>query len=240
MIHTAEKDAPAPDFWQLIYHETMDALIAVTERGMAKHTRQFITDLNDENATSWMESARHESWQLLKNGLQHLKEWSPGRGPGSTATALKKASLRSSAIAVSLGVPAPEFQEPEVESKPKGPKEEALFLAGQLVTLSQRDLKASHDAVKKAITEDKVMAVFGINNPELKKLFQSVSGQRGMTPPPEFVAPADIKKMERQMKAQLGMLTAAYNESALKMQKAIFWLPLTPTKFGEKIQAPDI
>lgn len=224
---------------QQVYRETMDALIDITDRRIGMNVPVIITDLHDTGSPLWDASAQRESWQLLKNGLQHLKEWAPGREPGSITAALTKASLRSSAMAVSLGVLPPQFMDIDYDKKPLQPKQEALFIADQLVTISMDNVRKSHDTIAKAITEDKVMSALGIDNAALKKLFQAVAGRRDIPPPPQIVSPEEVQSMQRQMHAQLKTLTDAYTEVCKKMKTAIFYLPLTTQNLNQKPSAPD-
>lgn len=224
---------------QLVYRETMDALIEIADRRIGQNVPALIIDLHDTGSALWTASAQRESWQLLKNGLQHLKEWAPGREPGSITAALTKTSLRSSAMAVSLGVLPPQFVDVEYEKKPLQPKQEALFIADQLVTISMGNIQKSHDTIAKAITEDKVMSALGIDNVELKKLFQAVAGRRDIPPPPEVVSRKDVESMQRQMHAQLKTLTDTYAEACKRMKAAIFYLPLTTQPLNQKPSAPD-
>lgn len=230
---------PSFDPGQLVYRETMDALIEIADRRIDRNVPVLITDLHDAGAALWTAGAERESWQLLKNGLQHLKEWAPGREPGSITTALTKASLRSSAMAASLGVLPPRFADVDYEKKPLEPKQEALFIADQLVTISMNNVRKSHDVIAKAITEDKVMAALGIDNAALKKLFQAVAGRRDIPPPPEIVSKKDVESMQRQMHAQLKTLTDTYAEACKRMKAAIFYLPLTSQPLNQKPSAPD-
>lgn len=99
--------------------------------------------------------AKRAAWQLFLQGISHLKNGAPDGGPGSMAEALAKTSLRSSALAASLGIRPPQFEQMPFPADFTDGAEAARFLCRELAKAARQDMGRSKDIITKKLFTEK-------------------------------------------------------------------------------------
>lgn len=96
-----------------------------------------------------------EVWHLLRSGILHLHSGAQGGAQGSMAGALSRISLRSSALAASLGIKPPQFEQLLYAADYTNGHEAALFYASRLIDEGLGDMAKSRQIIAQKIQMDK-------------------------------------------------------------------------------------
>lgn len=111
--------------------------------------------LHDLSPEQTQASVTHEVWHLLRSGILHLHSGAQGGGQGSMAGALSKISLRSSALAASLGIKPPQFEQLLYAADYTNGHEAALFYAERLINEGMGDMAKSRQIIAQKIQLEK-------------------------------------------------------------------------------------
>lgn len=210
---------------QQIRLEIMNTIIAYVESRVAILRPALITGPED-GAIFSNETARREVWSLFRDGFSYLKEWAPGKGPGSITGALAKTNLRSTAIASSLNIARPEFAETNPQRKPLDPKGETFFLCDQLVKISLDDIPHSQQIIARAIAVADLNSAFNIpfKQEDLQKIFNAAGPLTDLMP--EDILPArKTENMREQMRMHFNMLVRNYTDIGRELQRTLKTMP---------------
>lgn len=144
-----------------VYIDTLvAALSAVTGRidaRLEKDAPQIILSTADLARDSAETHALHQSWILLRSGIIHLKQGSPDGKPGTMATAISKSSLRSCAVASSVGVRPPVFEPILLPADFSNGHDAALFYCRYLADAVRQDIPKSRKIISQKILSHKDM-----------------------------------------------------------------------------------
>lgn len=229
-----------PDFdnnqFQEERRQGFDQILALVATHLDQLQPKLILDISLMSPGHMQQSAQKEAWQLIYNGIQHLKEGAPQKQPGSMATALTKASLRSSALASTLGIKPPQFEPIFLPAAYTNGHDAAAFLSTWLLTSAETDFAKSRDIIEKKIVSDDMQAAFGFFDgidPSLKDIFEEVKNGTGIDLPivtPDKVNADDLGNFRRQMLTSFNMLSASYPACCKTLAAEIESLPpLSPS-----------
>lgn len=212
--------------------QTFDRILAVIEAKTKAITPVLITDIHSLSPGALQQSAEKESWELLARGLRHLKDGAPNGQPGSMAGALSRASLRNSALASSLGVKAPQFEQMFFQVEYSTGHEAALFYTKRLIEAAEGDFSKSRQIIQQKISSEKPFGAFGIMSdvdPELRDIFDAVRKSTGVdaSPKPDVnaVPHEDVAAMRKQMMTSFNMLVDSYTEACKTLRQALADIP---------------
>lgn len=205
-------------------------------------TPALIIDIHAASPGAMQQSAEKEAWELLAKGLRHLKDGAPGGQAGSMAEALSRASLRSSALASSLGVKAPQFEQMYFNAEYANGHEAAVFYTKRLIEAAEGDFSKSKQIIQQKIYSEKPFGAFGIMtdvDPELRDIFDAVrkstgvdaaGALRGGEIDADAVPKRDLADMRKQMVTSFNMLVDAYGAACtiLKAEVANIPAPAAP------------
>lgn len=202
---------------------TLRSILDAIDKHRADIQPALIVDITRVSPGSMRESAEKEAWTLLASGIRHLMDGAPGGGPGSMTGALTKASLRSSALAASLGVRPPQFEQMYFEADYSTGHEAAIFDCKRLIEAADGDLAKSRQIIQHKIMTEKPYGAFGIMtdiaDPELKDLFGQVAQSMGIETglpenrpavPEDAVSKENLTAMRKQMVLSFNILGDAY------------------------------
>lgn len=154
----SEADKKDPVKYEIERIQTLDLVLGLIEGRLTA----FPAVILETPSTPSTHGAQREAWQLLAAGVTHLKEGGPvidikdGKpvhAPGLLTTALSKASLRSSALAASLGIPAPRFEQMLLTATYDSGHDEAYFLCKRLVEATLEDTTKSEQMIRTKIAK---------------------------------------------------------------------------------------
>ncbi len=198
---------------------TLDSILGMIEKHTKAATPMLITDIHTLSPGALKQSADKEAWELMARGIRHLKDGAPGGNPGSMTEALSRASLRSSALATSLGVKAPQFEQMYFNVDYSTGHEAAIFYTKRLTEAAEGDSSKSRQIIQQKIYTEKPFGAFGIMtdmDPELRDIFDAVRQSTGVTPqqpaPKHNIPAEDINAMRKQMVTSFNMLVESYAE----------------------------
>lgn len=196
--------------------ETVDAKQAALSPGL-------ILDITKMAPGATQQSAQKEAWALLGKGIRHLMDGAPGGNPGSMTEALSRASLRSAAIAASIGVKPPKFEQIFHEVDYSTGHEAALSDCKRLIEAAEGDLPKSRQIIQQKIFHENPVGAFGIMtdivDPELSDLFGKVAQSMGISAglpgaapktPDNAVSKENLGALRKQMIMSFNMLSDAY------------------------------
>ena len=199
-------------------------------------TPALIIDIHAASPGAMQQSAEKEAWTLLAKGLRHLKDGAPGGNAGSMAEALSRASLRSSALASSLGVKAPQFEQMYFNAEYANGHEAAVFYTKRLVEAAEGDFSKSKQIIQQKIYSEKPFGAFGIMtdvDPELRDIFDAVrkstnveaDALRGSQIDADAVSKRDLADMRKQMVTSFNMLVDAYGDACTVLKAEVAHIP---------------
>ncbi|MDD9901324.1 MAG: hypothetical protein OXT65_10125 [Alphaproteobacteria bacterium] len=129
-------------------HATLGYLLQRIETHMSGLSVPLIVEAD---SAITVDMARHQAWQLVHNGIRHLRQGAPAGGPGDFAVALEKTSLRNSSLAAGLHVPAPVYERFMWPLDNKNGFKAALMDAQYLTEAAQADRQKSRDLIRAKI-----------------------------------------------------------------------------------------
>lgn len=205
---------------------TFDIILGVIAEKMAAVPVTLALDVHAMSPSSARNGAEKECWQLLQNGIRHLKDGAPGGEPGSLASAMSKTSLRASSFATGLGVKPPKYEDVDYFAEFETGREEALFLTRRLIEAATADVAPSQKIIGAKMSLTDANEAFGsaapIYDPELRAIFSAVQGA------PKMVTPADVADMKKQTVLTFNALVHAFAETGEALKAALDTLPETP------------
>jgi hypothetical protein len=218
---------------------TFDRVITLTEARLADGMKPAILiDLHTLTPNPSKGAADREVWSLFRNGLIHLKEGGVNGQAGMITAALTKTSLRSTALASSLGVQPPHFEPLPHAVTYKTGYEEAVFFMTRLIEAAKGDLDKSRQMIRQKIRTADPSAAFGmlspLDDPAMKKIFDASGGQ----PPLPMATAEDITIMRRHMMMSLEFMSKTYVEACTQLQDDISGL--TPPQNRPRPQHPSL
>lgn len=212
--------------------QTFDRILAVIEAKTKAISPALITDIHSLSPGSMQESAEREAWELLAKGLRHLKDGAPDGQPGSMAGALSRSSLRNSALAASLGVKQPQFEQMYFQVDYSTGHEAALFYTKRLIEAAEGDFSKSRQIIQQKISSEKPFGAFGIMtdvDPELSEIFDAVRKSTGVDAQPKPDAAAvphkDLAAMRKQTITSFNMLMEQYTEVCKTLRQELENIP---------------
>lgn len=212
--------------------QTFDRILEIIEAKAKATAPALITDIHSLSPGALQESAEKESWSLLAKGLRHLKDGAPGGQPGSMAGALSRSSLRNAALASSLGVKPPQFEQMYFQVDYSTGHEAALFYTKRLIEAAEGDFSKSRQIIQQKISSEKPFGAFGIMtdvDPELRDIFEAVRQSTGVDAGPKPDADAvphkNLAAMRKQMMTSFNMLVDSYTEACKTLRQELENIP---------------
>mgnify|MGYP007088348916 CR=1 FL=1 len=216
---------------------TLRKILEVVENQQSAIVPTLITNINLISPGAMQQGAEKEAWGLLAKGIRHLMDGAPGGAPGSMTEAISRASLRSSALASSVGVKPPQFENMYFDVDYTNGHEAAIFDCKRLVDSAGGDMAKSRQIIQQKILTEKPVGAFGIMtdipDPELRDLFGKVAQSMGIKAegipapkaPEDAVSKENLNAMRKQMVMSLNMLSDAYAEVCKKLTEELPRIP---------------
>lgn len=130
-----------------------DRILELVASQTPKRT-SVISDITAVSIAQSREAALRESCRLLTDAIMHLRNGGQNSDGGLLTTALAKASLRSSALASSLGVLPPKYEQAVFVADHTSPHDEAVFLCKRLLEAAKGDIIKSRQLLGQKIFVD--------------------------------------------------------------------------------------
>ena len=130
-------------------------IIGVMDGHIATCKPALVLVLHDLSPEQTQQTAAFEVWHLLRSGILHLHSGAQGGLQGTMAGALSRISLRSCALAASLGIKPPQFEPLLYAADYTNGHEAALFYAQNLIDEGQSDMAKSRQIIAQKIQQDK-------------------------------------------------------------------------------------
>ena len=206
---------------------TYDRMLLLAKQQTDALPLAIVTDLHSLSPTAAANDAKREAWNLLANGIRHLKEGAPGGEAGSISSAIEKASLRNSSLAQTLGVKAPKYEAQEFDMPFfQSGHEEAIFWAARLSEALLSDLDASKAKITERLATAKPSQAFGTDADaaQLQKIFDAVKTGNGAPVVPQ----RDLVDLRKQTILSFNYLLDAYAETMPAFKAQLDRLPELP------------
>lgn len=178
--------------------DTFDAIIALIDKRIQAASPALLLRYDEISEEDLRESAMRESWSLFLRGVRHLKNGAPGNQPGLMTEALSRMSLRSSALAASLGVKPPQFEPIYFSINYTAGDEAALFFCRRLTEAAAGDLPKSRQIIHQKMLQEKPAAAFG-----------------------DITDPDSIRDLKRQMFFSFNVLSDIYGQACHDLSKML-------------------
>lgn len=159
--------------------DAFDGIISLIEKRLAAIGTIPVSRFDEISLESLRQSSEKESWRLVLQGMQYLKDGAPGGKPGSVAAAMSLASLRSGAFAAAIGVRPPQFEQLPFSADYTPGQEEALFFARRLIEAAEADLAESRKIICKRMSQEDPESGIGIPKEQMVFLFNILAEAYG-------------------------------------------------------------
>lgn len=194
----------------------------------------LIRDIHLMAPGEMQKSARKEAWTLLFRGISHLRDGAPGNAPGSMTEALSKTSLRSSALAAGLGVPAPQFELVASLATHASGNDEALYLCKRLIEAAEGDISKSRQLVQERIFSDSLAGAFGaipaLEDTSLRGIFAALEPLGAKKPASEtpLISSESLSSARKQVAMSFNALLESYAAACRTLHEELDRLPPPP------------
>lgn len=216
---------------------TYDSILSLIDARVNKLSSSLIiVDIRDIPADTISDASARESWTLIAQGLKHLKDGGPSGTPGMITSALTKSSLRSCALASSLGIKAPQFEPLPFEVNYKTGREEALFFATRLIDAVEGDISKSRQLIHQKIMTGNLTGFYGntseLADPVYKDIAQKIANEHHLKLPVDGnITHRDEIAVRQQMIMSLGDIVKSYTAACTELKADIAQLSApTPQK----------
>ncbi len=158
-----------------------DRILALIQKNLDAVPALLTVSLTQIYPEDARDAATREVWNLLQNGIRHLKDGGQMNSGGSFAEAVAKASLRSSPMAATLGVHPPKYEEHYNSLQFDSGTAEAYWRSRRLLEAVADDATRSQAVMRNNLGFKKplVAAAQDVSDPELSEVF----GAARKTPP---------------------------------------------------------
>ncbi|MDE1151708.1 MAG: hypothetical protein PW788_04145 [Micavibrio sp.] len=211
--------------------DTFDRIIAVIDQRLKDTPFLLATDLHGLSPTSARYGAERECWQLLRSGINHLKNGAPNGEAGGIAGAVEKSAIRASAFASSMGVTPGKYEELDVASYNSFAtgRDEALYMVRSLIVSVTEDLPRSKQIIGAKMAMTDVSGAFGaaptLDDPELRAIFAAVQKSSGGPDAANDIPKDSIAAMRKQTVVSFNALLHAYAEATAALTETLDTLP---------------
>lgn len=209
--------------------ETFDEILKVIEARKSAVPVVFSASIHLLAPEAAQNGALREAWGLLGAGVSFLKDGGPQGQGGSLPGALEKTSLRVSALAASLGVRRPAFEETFYMGLHDSGRDEAIFLTRRLIEAANADIDPSRKAIAAQLLRANPAAAFGMETPGSDPALKAIFDAAHLPVPPDAGAPAaDVAALRRQTVLSFNALVSAFGEAASALKSQLELLPPPP------------